>query len=101
MQTEDEQVINDLLRRGICLPLFFDCDCALDEAIFVLGELNEREEAEWLGRIQLKLEVPCGELLLMGGGREEDFEIALEHFDPPNKHFQFFQKIKVDPGSYY
>ncbi len=98
--SEDENVINDLLRRGVCLPLYFGCDCALDDVIFVLGDLNEREQAEWLGRIRMRLEVPCGELMLMGGGMEEDFEVALQHFEPPDEHFRFFQKLRLEPGAY-
>ncbi|NNE66141.1 MAG: hypothetical protein HKN33_06200 [Pyrinomonadaceae bacterium] len=100
LQSEDVSVINELLRKGICLPLYFGCDCALDNAIFVVGDLNEREEAEWIGRIRLNLEVPCGELMLMGGGLEEDFETALPNFEPPDPHFRFFQKLKLEPGSY-
>ena len=100
LQTEDGEVIKDLLRRGVCLPLYFGCDCALDSAIFILGDLSEREEAEWLGRIRSKLEIPCGEMMLMGGGMDEDFEVALANFEPPDEHYQFFQKLKLEPGSY-
>lgn len=100
LQTEDGEVINDLLRRGVCLPLYFGCDCALDSAIFVFGDLSKHEEAEWIGRIRSKLEVPCGEMMLMGGGLEEDFETALPNFEPPDPHYRFFQKFRLEPGSY-
>jgi hypothetical protein len=100
LQTEAEAELSDLIKSGVCLPLYFGCDCALDSAIFVLGDLSDREEAEWLGRIRARLEIPCGEVMLMGGGMEEDFEVALPNFKPPDEHYQFFQKLKLEPGSY-
>ena len=100
LQSDDKNVIAELLEKGICLPLFFGCDCALDSAIIVLGNLSEREEAEWLGRIRIKLQIPCGEFMLMGGGMDEDFEEALPNFKPTDEHYQFFQKIELEPGSY-
>ena len=101
LQQENPAVIQNLLRQGICLPLYFPADCCLDEAIIILGDLTEQEEQEWIGRLQGKLEIPCGEFMVMGGGLTEDFEIALNNFEPPDPHFQFFQKIKVDPGTYF
>ena len=38
--------------------------------------------------------------MLMGGGLAEDFEVALSNFEPPDVHFQFFQKLKLEPGDY-
>jgi hypothetical protein len=96
--SQNPKGMNDLLQRGICLPLYIDCDCALDNVVFVLGDLTEQEEAEWLGRIQKRLEIPCGEFMLVGGGLEEDFDVALQHFEPPN--CEPFYKIKLKPGSY-
>lgn len=100
LQTEDEVVINDLLGKGACLPLYFGADCELDNVVFVEGGLNEVEEAEWIGRIRSKIEVPCGEIMLMGGGMPEDFEDALPNFEPPDPHYRYFQKLKVTPGVY-
>lgn len=100
LQEADPPVIEDLLRRGVCLPLFFDGDCALDSAHVVLGDLTPQEDAEWIGRIRSKLEVPCGEFLVLGGGIEEDFEVALEHFDAPDPHFVNFCKFRVPPATY-
>ena len=100
LQTEDETVINELLSRGVCLPLYFGADCELDNVVFIEGDLNEREEAEWIGRVRSKLVVPCGEIMLMGGGMPEDFEDALPNFEPPNPHYKYFQKLKVEPGTY-
>lgn len=92
--------LNPFLQAGVCLPLFFPGDCALDDAVVVIGDLTEQEEAEWIGRIQATLNIPCGEFLVMGGGLEEDFEVALSHFEAPDPHFVFFQKFKLEPGMY-
>jgi hypothetical protein len=100
LQTEDPETMLDLVRRGICLPLYFDGDCALDSAVVVLGDLSPQEEAEWFLRVRGQLNIPCGEFLLMGGGMEEDFEVALPNASAPDPDFVFFQKFKVPPGQY-
>ncbi|MCM8526691.1 MAG: hypothetical protein NE327_09260 [Lentisphaeraceae bacterium] len=100
LQTQEDSVMNELLSNGVCLPLYFGADCELDNVVFVEGDLNEEEEAEWIGRIRSKLKIPCGELMLMGGGMPEDFEDALPNFEPPNPNFRYFQKLKMTPGAY-
>lgn len=101
LQVDDPERISDLLRRGICLPLTFDGDCALDSAKVVLGDLTPEESEEWIGRIQSRLEVPCGEVLLLGGGGfEEDWETAIAEFEAPDPAFVNFVKWKVEPGTY-
>ncbi|MGK7907676.1 MAG: hypothetical protein AB4040_10680 [Synechococcus sp.] len=100
LQSNEASTIHQLLQDGICLPLYFPGDCALDDAVVVIGDLTEREKGEWIGRIRSKLEIPCGEFFIMGGGLEEEFEIALTQFEPPDPHYRFFQKVQVDPGSY-
>ncbi len=100
LQAEDSEVIKDLLGRGICAPLLFPGDCALDDVVFVKGDLSENEEDEWIGRLRVNLEIPCGEFMLMGGGLDEHFEVALESFKAPDPQDVTFQKLKVDPGSY-
>jgi len=100
LQSEQPEEILDLARLGICLPVYFDGDCALDHAVVVIGDLTEQEESEWFARIQGQLNIPCGEFLLMGGGLEEDFETALPNAAAPDPHFVFFQKFKVPAGRY-
>lgn len=100
LQTQDPTIMQNLLQRGVCLPLYFPADCCLDHAVIILGDLNPIEEQEWIGRIQGRLEIPCGEFMMMGGGMAEDFEIALSNFEPPDPNFSFFQKIKLEPGTY-
>ncbi len=100
LENPDPARLRPLLRAGVCLPLFFPGDCALDDAVVVVGDLTEQEEAEWIGRIQATLNIPCGEFLVMGGGLAEDFEVALSQFEAPDPHFVFFQKFKLEPGTY-
>lgn len=93
--------IENLLKQGICLPLFFDGDCALDNnTIFVLGQLTEQEENDWIGRLVWKLNIPCGKLVLLcGGGDPDDFAQAISG-EPPPENYEFFQVIDVSPGEY-
>ncbi len=101
LQGQDTAELKQLLQAGVCLPLFFPGDCALDDAVVVIGDLTEQEEAEWIGRIQAVLNIPCGEFMVMGGGGvEEDFEVALSHFEAPDPFFVFFEKFKLQPGTY-
>ncbi|QFZ91240.2 hypothetical protein [Synechococcus elongatus] len=95
------EAIQQLIAEGICLPLFFPGDCALDQVVVVLGDLTPEQEREWLGRIQSYLHIPCGELMLLGGGGcEEDWEVAIHHATPPNPHLFNFQKFTIPPGDY-
>jgi len=98
----DPSGVEQLMADGICLPLLFPGDCALDQVAIVLGDLTAEQESEWLGRIQSHLHIPCGEFLVMGGGGcEEDWEAALENPAPPDPDLLFnFQKFKVPPGDY-
>ena len=89
-----------LLEKGICLPLFFDADCCLDQAIFVIGDLNEKAEEEWIGKLTWKLNIPCGKLILLCGGAECDWLKYAISEQPPDKNFQYFQRINVEPGEY-
>lgn len=93
--------IQDLLSRGICIPLVFDGDCALDSnTIFVLGNLTEQEEQDWIGRLTWKLNIPCGKLILLcGGGDAEEFAYAISG-NPPKPNYEIFQVIEVPPDNY-
>jgi hypothetical protein len=45
----DVDPMKDLLRRGICLPIYFGTDCAMDSATsFVVGELERRVRVQAL-----------------------------------------------------
>lgn len=96
-----EPEIEELLRRGICIPLFFDGDCALDgETVFVLGNLTAQEEHDWIGRLCGKLKIPCGKfIILCGGGDEGELADAISG-NPPQPYYHIFQVIDVTPGEY-
>lgn len=95
------EAVQLLISEGICLPLFFPGDCALDQAVVVLGDLTPDQEREWLGRIQSYLHIPCGEFMIMGGGGcEEDWEAAIHNTVPSNLHLFNFQKFIIPPGDY-
>ena len=101
LESDSEAHKRQLLQDGVCLPLFFPGDCAMDEALIVVGDLNEQEEAEWIGRVRGKLEIPCGTFMLMAGGNlPQDFEEALAHFQAPNPHAVHAVKVSVEPGTY-
>ncbi len=100
LQSASPDVVRGLLADGVCLPLCFPGDCALDNAVIVVGDLTECEEREWIGRLRATLKIPCGEFLVMGGGLDEDFEVALPNAKAPDPHFVFFQKVDLEPGTY-
>jgi hypothetical protein len=100
LRTGEETTMDSLLAKGLCLPLFFPGDCAFDGAILVLGELTPDEEAEWIGRIQSKLHIPCGQLLLVcGGGSSEDWLGAMGG-EGLQGYRDYFQTIDIPAGDY-
>jgi hypothetical protein len=101
LASADEQEITELLRQGVCIPLFFNGDCALDgHTIFVLGDLTEQEEQNWIGRLSWKLNIPCGKLILLcGGGDAGELAEAISG-NPPQPNYEIFQVIDVPPAAY-
>lgn len=49
-----------LVRRGIYLPLLFDGDCMLDDALVVVGDLTPEESSEAIKVLTWKLNLACG-----------------------------------------
>ncbi|MBW4483961.1 MAG: hypothetical protein KME14_15575 [Tildeniella torsiva UHER 1998/13D] len=97
----DEQVVKNLLMRGICIPLFFDGDCALDgHTVVVLGDLSEQEEHVWIAKLSWKLAIPCGKFVIhCGGGDADELAYAIAG-NPPEPNYRIFQIIDVPPGEY-
>jgi hypothetical protein len=96
----NEDQVTDLLKKGVCFPVCFEGDCALDgNTLFVSGDLSEREEKDWIARLSWKLNIPCGKLILCCGCLADDLEPAIDGV-PPDKHFVIYQVIDVPPGEY-
>lgn len=94
------QEIAPLLTQGICLPVLFDSDCALDrQTLFVLGDLTPEQEQTWQARLTWKLEIPCGKLILLCSCTADDLAHAISG-QPPQEDFEIFQVIDVPPNSY-
>jgi hypothetical protein len=97
----DAGAMQDLLRRGVCLPICFGTDCALDGATrFVVGNLDDEHRQAWVARLTGKLAVPCGKLVLLcGGGNGDDLARAVSG-TPPEEDFCIYQTLDVPPGDY-
>ncbi len=96
----DESKVIELLEKGVCFPVCFVGDCALDSnTLFVLGDLNGQEENDWIARLAWKLNIPCGKLILCCGCLAEDLEPAVLG-EPPEENFVIYQVIEVPPAEY-
>lgn len=94
------QDIAPLLSQGVCMPLLFEGDCALDRGtLFVVGDLTPQQEAEWQAKLTWKLDIPCGKLILLCSCMAEDLAHAISG-EPPEEHYEIFQVIDVPPDSY-
>ena len=95
-----DETIERLLKKGVCLPICFPGDCALDGAtVFVLGDLTEKEEQDWMARLRWKLNVPCGKLILHCGCLAEDLEPAMAG-ETPDPHYTIYQVMDIPPNEY-
>jgi hypothetical protein len=90
----------DLIKKSICLPVVFEGDCALDEnTFFVIGDLTEEEENNWIAKLSWKLNIPCGKFIFCCGWMEEDLEPAVAG-EPPDENYVMYQTIEVPPDEY-
>lgn len=98
---QDKSGIEKLVKEGVCLPITFPGDCALDSnTLFVFGDLNEKEEKNWIGKIQSKLNIPCGKFVfLCGGGDAYELSKAISG-NPPDEDYCIFQTYDIEPGNY-
>lgn len=97
----DPEQIADLLERGICLPLMFGGDCAMDGGTaFVVGPLDAAHEQGWAMRLTSKLSIPCGKLVLLAGGGDGDLLERAISGEPPEEHYVVYQTIDVPPGDW-
>ncbi len=100
LQSEDPQVTRKLLTEGTCLPIYFPGDCALDQSAILIGDLSEVETKEWISCMRSKLEIPCGEFMLMGGAMPEHFEESIASVEPGGPNDSPCHKVELNPGSY-
>ncbi len=99
-EENDEKTTRLLLEKGVCFPVCFPGDCALDSAtLFVLGDLTEQEARDWQARLAWKLNIPCGKLILCCGCLAEDLEPATEG-EKPDPHYEIYQVIDIPPDEY-
>lgn len=95
-----DKTAEQLLKKGVCLPVCFEGDCALDgETLFVLGDLSEQEEKNWIARLGWKLNVPCGKLILCCGCLADDLAPAAAG-ETPDPDYEIYQVIDVPPAEY-
>jgi hypothetical protein len=93
--------INELLSKGVCLPLAFEGDCAMDGGtLFVVGDLDVRHEKAWIGRLTGKLSIPCGKLVFVCGGGDGDGLARAISGKPADEDYCIYQTIEVPPGDY-
>lgn len=95
------EAVTDLLRRGICLPIDFGTDCALDSStLFVIGELDDAHERGWVASLTGWLAIPCGKLVLVCGGGAGDELARAVSGEPADPDYCIYQTIDVPPGDY-
>ncbi len=97
----DHEGIKRLLDSDIAIPLLFEGDCALDNStLFVIGDLTEEQERDWIAKIECKLNIPCGKfILLCGGAYPEELEHAIS-LKPPKPHYTIHQVIDLPADEY-
>ena len=95
------KTMNELLSKGVCLPVAFEGDCAMDGAtLFVVGDLDERYEKAWIGRLTGKLAIPCGKFVLVCGGGDGDGLARAVSGEPADEDYCIYQTMEVPPGDY-
>lgn len=97
---EKTEKAREMIRDGVCMPVVFEGDCALDEStVFLLGDLSEEEERNWIARLSSILKIPCGKLVVCCGWADEDLAPAAEG-KPPEEDYVMYQVIELPPGDY-
>lgn len=88
-----------LVRRGVYLPLLFNGDCMLDNALIVVGELLPEEANQAIPALTWKLSIPCGHLIISAEcGEEEYIQNAVQN--KRQEHYEVFEWVDVPPGDY-
>ena len=88
-----------LVRRGVYVPLLFDGDCMLDNALIVFGDLTPEEANSAIKAFTWKLNIPCGHLVISAEGGEDEY-IYQAVQNQRQKNYQVFEWVDVSPGEY-
>ncbi|GAB4210868.1 MAG: hypothetical protein OHK0012_02270 [Synechococcales cyanobacterium] len=88
-----------LVRRGVYLPLLFDGDCMLDNALIIVGDLLPEEASQAIHVLTWKLSIPCGHLIISAESGEEEYIRKAVH-NEREEHYQVFEWVDVPPGDY-
>ena len=97
-----ESDMSELISSGVCIPVAFQGDCAMDRAVIVVGELTAQEDSEWIGKITGRLKIPCGKLIVTcGGGDAETLHGAVSGKGLGASNFtDYFQVVEIPAGDY-
>ncbi len=88
-----------LVRRGVYLPLLFNGDCMLDDALIVVGDLLPEEASQAIPALRWKLSIPCGHLIISAEcGEAEYIQNAVQN--EREEHYEVFEWVDVPPGDY-
>ncbi len=97
---EGSETVRDLVLRGAFLPMsLYQDDGYLVR--FILGDLNEQEESEWVARVRHKLNVPCGEVIV-SVVLDDDFEYWFSEFvlTGNNGSYEMGSYVEIPSGEY-
>lgn len=98
LSTEPQPQLKALIAAGVLMPIIVPDKHALSDLQIVLGDLPEQVEQEWVGRFASRLNVPCGQLLILSDGCcQEDWDNALLHKPAEEKFYDF---VEIPPGEY-
>ena len=97
---QGDESVASLVLRGAMMPMALYQDDGYTVR-FVVGDLTPQEDAEWVARVDWKLHVPCGEVLV-SGILTPDFEREFAEIVPaePGGSYWAGAYVRVPPGDY-
>jgi hypothetical protein len=95
-----QESVATLVRRAAMMPMSLYQDDGYSVRI-VVGDLTPQEETEWVARVDWKLHVPCGEVLV-SGILTPDFEREFAEIVPAEHGGSYWAGayVSVPPGEY-
>ena len=85
------------VRNGDIIPIVLVQDDSFNMRVVVGGDLEPQEAEEWVGRLDWKLNVPDGNLVVCGGS-----EYVMEEFEDEEDSYmaQFIRQVSIPRGEY-